>query len=232
VPTPSRIEWPRINTPRPGAAALSRAPTPYSARPQTKHRLRPQRSVSLLNRIIRMAIVSRNSVRVACTPATVVSTTEFAPDRVDRLADALVGTRQEADQRDVQNARVELLGPVVLRKGATLAVISPPTSARDGQKASRVTLPSLLGCVERTVAARAARAVDRYSCRVRRADPDRWIVVTVIKRLTDVPPGTVGFRAAGEIEREGLRRGDVACAPPRARGRRRAAHARRDRGPR
>jgi hypothetical protein len=39
-----------------------------------------------------MAIVSRNSVRVACTPATVVSTTEFAPDRVDRLADALVGT--------------------------------------------------------------------------------------------------------------------------------------------
>jgi hypothetical protein len=58
-----------------------------------------------------MAIVSRNSVRVACTPATVVSTTEFAPDRVDRLADALVGTRQEADQRDVQTLASSSLDP-------------------------------------------------------------------------------------------------------------------------
>ena len=38
-----------------------------------KHRLRPQRSVSLLHGIIRTAITSRKSVIVACTPATVVS---------------------------------------------------------------------------------------------------------------------------------------------------------------
>ena len=38
-----------------------------------KHRLRPHLSVSLLQGIMRIAIVSRNSVIVACTPATVVS---------------------------------------------------------------------------------------------------------------------------------------------------------------
>ena len=38
-----------------------------------KQRLRPQRSVSLLHGIIRIAMVSRNSVIVAWTPVTVVS---------------------------------------------------------------------------------------------------------------------------------------------------------------
>ena len=33
-----------------------------------KHRLRPQRSVSLLHGIIRIAMISRNSVIVVCTP--------------------------------------------------------------------------------------------------------------------------------------------------------------------
>src|SRR3954447_14953214 len=37
-----------------------------------KQRLRPQRSVSLLHGIIRIAITSRKSVIVACTPVTVV----------------------------------------------------------------------------------------------------------------------------------------------------------------
>src|SRR5262249_8506582 len=72
-PTPSKTELPRISTPRPGEAALSRAPIPYSVRPQVKHRLRPQRSVSLLQGIIRMAMISRNRVIVVCTAFTVVS---------------------------------------------------------------------------------------------------------------------------------------------------------------
>ncbi len=38
-----------------------------------KHRLRPQRSVSLLHGIMRIAMISRNSVIVVCTPFTVVS---------------------------------------------------------------------------------------------------------------------------------------------------------------
>ena len=38
-----------------------------------KHRLRPQRSVSLLQGIIRIAMIRRNSVIAVCTPLTVVS---------------------------------------------------------------------------------------------------------------------------------------------------------------
>ena len=38
-----------------------------------KHRLRPQRSVSLLQGIIRIAMISKNRVIVVCTPFTVVS---------------------------------------------------------------------------------------------------------------------------------------------------------------
>ena len=38
-----------------------------------KHRLRPQRSVSLLHGIMRTAMIRRNSVIVVCTPFTVVS---------------------------------------------------------------------------------------------------------------------------------------------------------------
>src|ERR1700750_3144954 len=37
-----------------------------------KQRLRPQRSVSLLHGIMKIAMISRNSVIVACTPVTVV----------------------------------------------------------------------------------------------------------------------------------------------------------------
>src|SRR5215216_5713871 len=59
--------------PRPGASALSRAPIPYSRRPRLKQRLRPQRSVSLLQGIIRTAMISRNRVIVVWTPLTVVS---------------------------------------------------------------------------------------------------------------------------------------------------------------
>ena len=38
-----------------------------------KHRLRPQRSVSLLQGIMRTAMINRNRVMVTCTPVTVVS---------------------------------------------------------------------------------------------------------------------------------------------------------------
>ena len=38
-----------------------------------KHRLRPQRSVSLLQGIIRIAMISKNRVIAVCTPFTVVS---------------------------------------------------------------------------------------------------------------------------------------------------------------
>ncbi len=37
-----------------------------------KHRLRPQRSVSLLHGIIRIAMISKNRVIAVCTPFTVV----------------------------------------------------------------------------------------------------------------------------------------------------------------
>src|SRR5580704_13714979 len=46
------------------------------ARPSTKHRLRPQMSVSLLPGIIRDAIVSVKSVMAVCTPMTVVCRSE------------------------------------------------------------------------------------------------------------------------------------------------------------
>ena len=72
MPTPSNTELPRISTPSPGAIALSTAPIPYSVRPPMKHRLRPQRSVSLLHGIISTAMISRNSVIVVCTPFTSV----------------------------------------------------------------------------------------------------------------------------------------------------------------
>src|SRR4051812_9100961 len=59
--------------PSPGDTALSSAPTPYSASPPLKHRFRPQRSVSFEHGIIRIAMISRNSVIAVCTPLTVVS---------------------------------------------------------------------------------------------------------------------------------------------------------------
>ena len=52
--------------------ALTSAPIPYSVSPPMKHRLRPQRSVSLLHGIIRIAMISRNSVIAVCTPFTSV----------------------------------------------------------------------------------------------------------------------------------------------------------------
>src|SRR3954469_7934303 len=73
VPMPSNTELPRISTPRFGDTALSSAPMPYSTRPPVKHRLRPQRSVSLEHGIIRIAMISRNNVIAVCTPLTVVS---------------------------------------------------------------------------------------------------------------------------------------------------------------
>ena len=73
VPMPSSTELPRISTPRLGDTALTSAPIPYSTRPAVKQRLRPQRSVSLLHGIMSTAMISRNSVIAACTPATVVS---------------------------------------------------------------------------------------------------------------------------------------------------------------
>ena len=69
VPAPSNNELPRMSTPRPGAAALTRAPTPYTARPTVKHRLRPYLSVILPPGIIRAAITSRKMVIAICTPA-------------------------------------------------------------------------------------------------------------------------------------------------------------------
>jgi hypothetical protein len=73
VPTPSRTEFPRISTPRFGEAALIRAPIPYSTRPSVKQRLRPQRSLSLLQGIMRIAMINKNKVIAAWTPCTVVS---------------------------------------------------------------------------------------------------------------------------------------------------------------
>ena len=58
VPTPSKTELPTISTPRPGDAALSSAPIPYSTSPAVKQRLRPQRSVSLLHGIMNCASAS------------------------------------------------------------------------------------------------------------------------------------------------------------------------------
>src|SRR4051812_2342347 len=70
---PSNTELPRINTPRPGDTALSSAPIPYRTRPIVKQRLRPQRSLSLLPGIMRIAMINKNRVIAAWTPCTVVS---------------------------------------------------------------------------------------------------------------------------------------------------------------
>ena len=61
-----------MSSPSPGATALSRAPIPYRMRPPVKHRLRPQRSVSLLHGIMSTAMISKNRVMVVCTPFTSV----------------------------------------------------------------------------------------------------------------------------------------------------------------
>ena len=50
--------------------------------------------------------------------------TKLARDRVDRAGDPLVGCREEPDERDVEDAGVELLGSVVLGEGAALRVIA------------------------------------------------------------------------------------------------------------
>src|SRR4051794_27863923 len=61
-----------MRIPRVGAAALTSAPTPYRASPPMKQRFRPQRSVSLLHGIMRMAMIRRKSVIAVCTPLTLV----------------------------------------------------------------------------------------------------------------------------------------------------------------
>src|SRR5215216_6283337 len=62
-----------MRMPRPGAAALSNAPMPYTTRPTVKQRLRPQRSVSLPPGIINAAMTSRKMVIATWMPWTVVS---------------------------------------------------------------------------------------------------------------------------------------------------------------
>ena len=71
-PTPSSSEYPTISCGSPNARRAITPPAPYTIRPRTKHRLRPQMSVSLLPGIISAAIVSVNSVIAVCTPATFV----------------------------------------------------------------------------------------------------------------------------------------------------------------
>jgi len=73
VPTPSKIELPKMRMPRPGAAALNSAPMPYTSRPTVKQRFRPYRSVNLPPGIISAAITSRKMVIATCTPCTDVS---------------------------------------------------------------------------------------------------------------------------------------------------------------
>ena len=51
-----------------GDSRAQRAPIPYSVRPPMKHRLRPQRSVSLLPGIMRTAMISKNSVIATARP--------------------------------------------------------------------------------------------------------------------------------------------------------------------
>ena len=71
-PTPPSSEYPMISCGSPNDATASSPPAAYTTRPITKHRFRPQMSVSLLPGIISAAIVSVNSVIAVCTPATVV----------------------------------------------------------------------------------------------------------------------------------------------------------------
>src|SRR5262249_57938590 len=49
---------------------------------------------------------------------------ELARDCIDRSGDALVAARKEADEGDVEHARVELLRPVVLRERAAFGVVA------------------------------------------------------------------------------------------------------------
>ena len=47
VPTPSKIEFPMMSTPRPGDTALDERADPVEVSPMVKHRFRPHRSVNL-----------------------------------------------------------------------------------------------------------------------------------------------------------------------------------------
>ena len=98
-----------------------------------KHRLRPQRSVSLLHGIIRIAMISRNSVIAVCTPCTVVSrsllmsviiTFMFEPAKLQMNCASASG-------------RINLRGEIPAAPGATAPLIAtgfPVTSPhrRDG----------------------------------------------------------------------------------------------------
>ena len=59
---------------------------------------------------------------------------QLAQDRVDRAGHALVGPRQEADERDVQHARVELLRAVVLGERPPLRVVARARRPRGGSR--------------------------------------------------------------------------------------------------
>ena len=80
----------------------------------------PERAGEELPLVARQAVVGLRG-RVARDEAVAA---QLAPDRVDRPGHALVVAGQEADERDVEHARVQLLRAVVLRERAPLGVVA------------------------------------------------------------------------------------------------------------
>src|SRR4051812_15387260 len=103
---------------------------PYSTRPRVKQRLRPQRSLSLLHGIIRIAMINKNRVIAACTPCTVVSrsavmsliiTFMFEPAKLQMNCASASGARNR--RRDAAAAALEPL--VGFRASVTSAPLTP-----------------------------------------------------------------------------------------------------------
>src|SRR5205085_3452979 len=83
---------------------------------------------------------------------------ELAPDGVDRPGDALVASREEADERDVEDAGVELLRPVVLREGAAVGVV--PALADLAVDLVADLLPAVEGRLQAVLLGESHRAVE------------------------------------------------------------------------
>src|SRR2546423_11152601 len=94
-----------------------------------RHRLRPQRSVSLLHGIIKTAMMSRNSVIVVCTPLTsvcrsrlmsLIITFMFEPAKLQMNWARASGARILRDEEEAATvADAELNGPTDGHRGAS-----------------------------------------------------------------------------------------------------------------
>ena len=131
MPTPSSTELPRISTPSPGETALSSAPIPYNTRPIVKQRLRPQRSLSLLAGIIRIAMINKNRVIAACTPCTVVSRSSVMSLIITFMFEPAKLQMNWASASGARNLRRETTAPADARSPLNGPLASRPPPPRE-----------------------------------------------------------------------------------------------------